>query len=73
VRPVAGARFGSQNRCRRSIVSVANEIPGTGYLAELAGDADGLAVTIDVGALESGQLTSPQAAEAGDKDERRTR
>ena len=45
----------------------------TGYLAELAGDTDGPAVTIDVGALESGQLTSPQAAEAGDKDERRTR
>ncbi len=42
----------------------------TGYLAELAGDKDGLAVTIDVGALESGQLTPPQAAEAGQEDER---
>ena len=36
----------------------------TGDLAELAGDTDGPVVTIDVGALESGQLTPPQAAEA---------
>ncbi len=42
----------------------------TGYLAELAGDADGPAVTIDVSALESGQLTPPQAAKAGKEDER---
>jgi hypothetical protein len=42
----------------------------TGYLAALAGDTDGPAVTIDVGALESGQLAPPQAAEAGKEDER---
>ena len=35
------------------------------YLAELAGDADGPAVAIDVGALESGQFTPPQTAETG--------
>ena len=34
----------------------------SGYLAELAGDADGSAVTVNVGALEPGQLAPPQTA-----------
>jgi len=42
----------------------------TGYLAELTSDADGPTVTIYVGALESGQLTPPQAAEARKENER---
>jgi hypothetical protein len=42
----------------------------SGYLAELAGDADGPPVTVDVSALESGQLALRQTAEAGQEDER---
>jgi hypothetical protein len=40
------------------------------YLAELASDADGPTVTINVGALESGQFTPPQTAETGKEYQR---
>ena len=45
----------------------------SGHLAELAGDAgdaDGSVIAVDVGALESGQLAPPQAAETGQENER---
>jgi hypothetical protein len=42
----------------------------SGHLAELPGDADSLVIAVDVGALESGQLCPPQAAEAGEQDQR---
>ena len=48
----------------------AEERRTSGHLAELPGDADGPVVAVDVGALESGQLAPPQAAEAGEQDQR---
>ena len=42
----------------------------TGHLAELPGDADSPMVGVDVGALESHQLSPAQPAEAGKQDQR---
>jgi len=41
-----------------------------GHLAKLPGDADSPVLAVDVGALESGQLSPAQPAEAGGQDQR---